>query len=138
MDVRNSVITMAAINKIMIVDDNPIDHMITKYILKHNFAIEDIMVMECAEAALFFLSEHQQDITELPELIILDLDMPGVNGFEFLERFSKLNVHLIKNCNVVVLTGSDVIADLEKIKANQFVTELIRKPLSKNALIELM
>ena len=129
---------MAKTNKIMIVDDNPIDHMITKYILKHNFAIEDVTVMECAEAALFFLSERQQHINELPELIILDLDMPGVNGFEFLERFSKLNAQLIKKCLVVVLTGSDVIVDLEKIKANQFVTEVISKPLHKNALSDLV
>ena len=129
---------MAIRNKIMIVDDNPIDHMITKYILKHNFAVEDVTVMESAEAALFFLTERQHNITELPELIILDLDMPGVNGFGFLERFSRLNKQLIKKCNVVVLTGSDVTADLEKIKANQFVTELISKPLSRNALSELI
>lgn len=125
---------MATTNRIMIVDDNPIDHMITKYILKHNFAVEDITVMESAEEALFFLSERQQTTTEWPELIILDLDMPGVNGFEFLERFSKLNKQHIKKCNIVVLTGSDVKVDLEKIKASQFVTELISKPLSKNAL----
>lgn len=129
---------MAKTNKIMIVDDNPIDHMITKYILRHNFAIEDIIVMESAEEALLFLSEHQQTITEWPELIILDLDMPGTNGFDFLKRFSKLNKQLIKKCSIVVLTGSDVKVDLEKIKANQFVTELISKPLSKNDLSDLI
>lgn len=129
---------MAKTNKIMIVDDNPIDHMITKYILRHNFAIEDITVMESAEEALFFLSEHQKTITEWPELIILDLDMPDINGFEFLKRFSKLNQQLIKKCSIVVLTGSDVKVDLQKIKANQFVTELISKPLSKNDLSDLI
>lgn len=125
---------MAIRNKIMIVDDNPIDHMITKYILKHNFDIEDVVVMESAESALLFLAERQQNINELPELIILDLDMPGVSGFEFLERFSRLNEQLIKKCSVVVLTGSDVEMDLEKIRCNQYVSELISKPLSKNAL----
>lgn len=124
--------------KIMIVDDNPIDQMITKYILKHNFSIEDIMVMECAESALEFLVEHQNNITNLPELIILDLDMPCVNGFEFLERFAKLSEYLTEKCKIVVLTGSDILVDLDKIKANPFVTELISKPLNKSALSDLI
>jgi CheY-like chemotaxis protein len=124
--------------KIMIVDDNPIDHMITKYILKHNFSIENVTVMECAEDALSYLVERQNNITDLPELIILDLDMPCINGFGFLERFAKLNEQLIRKCKIVVLTGSDVLVDLAKIKANPYVTELISKPLNKTSLSELI
>ncbi|RZL50686.1 MAG: response regulator [Pedobacter sp.] len=125
-------------SKIMIVDDNPIDHMITKYILKHNFAIEDVTVMESAEAALSYLESKQNDLNTLPELIILDLDMPGLNGFDFIDRYAKLSKALQKTCKIVVLTGSDILADLEKIKANVYVSELINKPLSKNALLDII
>jgi len=125
-------------NKILIVDDNPIDHMITKYILKHNFAIEDVMVIESAAAALSHLESNQNNLAELPELIILDLDMPHLNGFDFMEHYSTFSEELKNTCKVVVLTGSDVTADLKKIKANIYVSELINKPLNKDALLDII
>ncbi|WP_169306829.1 response regulator [Pedobacter polaris] len=125
-------------NRIMIVDDNPIDHMITKYVLKHNYAIEDIMVMESAEEALKYLEKHRTQLDALPELIILDLDMPDLNGFDFLERFSSYSDELKNACKIVVLTASDVLLNLEKIKANINVIELINKPLQKDDLLTII
>ena len=121
-------------NRILIVDDNPIDHMITAHVLKTFYKLWDIIVMESAAEALAFIDQHKANIDELPSLIILDLDMPVLNGIGFLEQFELHTKELKEACKIVVLTASDVIADLKVMLANPNVIKLIAKPLSKNAL----
>lgn len=119
-------------SKILIIDDNPIDHMMTRYVLKHNFDIDDVMVLESAEAAISFLDENQLMPNQLPRMIMLDLDMPGLNGFDFMERFANYSDEVKNICKIVVLTWSDVVTDIEKIKSNIYVSQLINKPLCKH------
>lgn len=121
-------------NRILIVDDNPIDHMITAHVLKTFYKLWDVIVIESAEEALAFIDENKTNIEELPWLIILDLDMPELNGIGFLERFELHTEELKEACKIVVLTASDVMTDLAIMLANPNVIKLISKPLNKTAL----
>ena len=115
-------------------DDNPIDHMITAYVLKTYYQLWDVIVMESAVSALSYLDSCKENVNDLPVLIILDLDMPELNGIGFLEKFALYTKEFKEACKIVVLTGSEIIADLEWMKADPHVFELISKPLNKNAL----
>lgn len=125
-------------SRILVVDDNPLDRMITAHVLKTCYNLGDVMIMEDATEALHYLECNKHNIHALPSLIILDLDMPGLNGFGFLEKFAQYTQELRNTCKVVVLTASDVSADLAVVESHPNVTKLIAKPLSKTALANLI
>lgn len=122
-------------NKIMIVDDNPMDQLITEYIVKLKHEKGNIIVMTSAHEALSYLDTHLNIPEALPFIILLDLDMPVMNGFEFLERFKEYTDVVKHNCKIVVVTASEAQADLEKMKADPHVTKLVPKPLSRHSLV---
>lgn len=108
--------------------------MITAHVLKTKYQRYDIIVMESANEALHFLEANKENADELPSLIILDLDMPDLNGIGFLQQFSRHTKKLRETCKIVVLTASEVEDDLKAMKADPHVVELINKPLNLNSL----
>lgn len=122
-------------NKVMIVDDNPIDQLITEYILKLNHQKGDIIIMTNANDALEYLAINANTPEALPSLIVLDLDMPIMNGFDFLQRFKEHADEVKEGCKIVVVTASEVIDDIEKMKSDPHVIKLIAKPLQRHSLV---
>ncbi|RYG19646.1 MAG: response regulator [Chitinophagaceae bacterium] len=122
-------------NKVMIVDDNPIDQLITEYILKLNHKKCDIIVMTSAHEALNYLALHENSPEFLPSLIFLDLDMPVMNGFDFLQRFKEYADQVKEGCRIVVVTASETKADIERMQADAHVIKLIAKPLHRHSLV---
>lgn len=122
-------------NKVMIVDDNPIDQLITEYLLKLNHRKCDIIIMKSAKEALNYLAAYANAPEFLPALILLDLDMPIMNGFDFLQRFKECEDEVKEGCRIVVVTASDATADLERMKADPHVIKLIAKPLHRHSLV---
>jgi len=122
-------------NKVMIVDDNPIDQLITEYILKLNHEKGDIIAMTSAKDALDYLALNANTPGALPSLIFLDLDMPVMNGFDFLQRFKEYADEVKEGCRIVVVTASEVNADIEKMKSDPHVIKLITKPLHRHSLV---
>lgn len=129
---------MKRITKIMIVDDNLIDQMITARILKTSYAENEIIMMGSASEALDYLNTHINEPDLLPSLILLDLDMPIMNGFGFLHQFNNYTDSIKESCQIVVLTASDVLADIEQMQSHPSVTKLIAKPLDKHSLAPVM
>lgn len=124
--------------KIMIVDDNLIDQMITAHVLKTNLVNREVLVMESAILALDYLQTNENNPEAIPSIIFLDLDMPGMNGIEFMQHFKNLEPSLKNACRVIVLTGSDIQADIESISAEPDVVKLLTKPLRKHEIIPMI
>ena len=124
--------------RIMIIDDNLIDQMITAHVLRSNTTNEEILIMENAYSALDYLETNKNNLDVIPSLILLDLDMPGMSGYEFLQHFKNFSQELKDLCRIIVLTGSDIQADLDRVEADPYVSKLINKPLSKNQLIPML
>lgn len=119
----------------MIVDDNPMDQLITEYILKLNHQKGDIIVMTNANDALDYLAMNANTPEALPSLIFLDLDMPVMNGFDFLQRFKEYADEIKEGCKIIVVTASEAIDDIEKMKSDPYVVKLITKPLHRHSLV---
>jgi CheY-like chemotaxis protein len=118
-------------SRVMLIDDNDIDNLINSRIMtSHNFAAL-VDIKTTTESAL----EHLKTLTELsdnlPSIIFLDLNMPVLDGFIFLEEFAKMNDAVKKNCKVVVLSSSISPEDINRASTNPFVIKYINKPLSE-------
>src|SRR5258705_4531156 len=90
-------------SRVMLIDDNDIDNLInSRIITAHNFA-SFVDVRTTTESALEYLLTLKADSSIIPSVIFLDLNMPVMDGFAFLEEFEKMADFIQGNCKVVVL-----------------------------------
>ena len=122
---------------VMLIDDSSIDNFITTRMIEQSELTKDILVMESSRKALHFLKEHQTNLQDLPDLIFLDLNMPVVDGFDFLSEFSLFPEKIKSKCQIVVLTSSDKTEDIHTIINNRLVKRYLIKPLSIESLDDL-
>jgi two-component system, response regulator len=114
---------------ILLVEDNPDDELLTTMALKKSNVCNVVKVVRDGAEALEYLfasgAYTERDITDLPAVVLLDLQLPKIHGLEVLQRIREHDV--TKTMPVVVLTSSDEERDMVKsykLGANSYV----RKP----------
>jgi CheY-like chemotaxis protein len=127
---------------VMLVDDNEIDNLINQKMIEASNITEHIFVHSGAKSAIEFLKNIEKLAKGpvslyLPEIIFLDIDMPLMDGFQFLDEFERLSESIQGHCKVVMLTSSLNPQDMNKAKKNQFVMKYINKPLTQENLKKL-
>lgn len=119
-----------AFKRIMVVDDNPIDRYIAeKTIRKYHFS-KEVLQMPSAVEALRFISTSGT----LPEIILLDINMPEMNGFEFLAEYGALPEVIRAKTTVFMLSTSLNEDDIRTAEQNPFVKKFLNKPLNEETL----
>jgi len=124
---------------IMLIDDNEIDNFINERLIKAYYFAQNVYVHTSTKSALEFLKNIEATIHELPaELIpshiLLDINMPILDGFNFLDEFQKFAPELTKKIRVAMLTTSLNPLDIEKSKSYDCVVKFIHKPLTEQEL----
>ena len=118
--------------KLMLVDDDPVNNMVNqKRIKKHIPEVDVIVYSDGRSAYNYFLNHHNN----LPELILLDINMPIMSGWQFLDEFVKLNIETIQ---VYMLTSSIAREDYDKSLTYKPVKGFIVKPLDDEKLKEVL
>lgn len=117
-----------------IIDDDPIFIYGTKRIMKEVSFSDTIFEYYNGQEALEGLSEISESGEPMPEVIFLDLNMPIMNGWEFLEEFDKLPIHSEKKIIIYIVSSSVDPRDLERVKDFRQVDNYILKPITPNDL----
>ena len=129
---------MNGLDLIMLIDDSSTDNFINERIIQMSGFSKNIITKTNAKNALEHLVSKKDNGEEIPQLILLDLNMPVVNGFAFLEEFMKLPESIRKKTKIVILTSSEKIEDIDEIKKNPVIMDYILKPLSEKSLQNLL
>ena len=115
----------------MIVDDNSVDRYTTSYVMRKNSFAGEILEFSMGTEAIRYLEANQNHPGFFPEIIVLDLRRPAMDGFEFLERLSRLPQCAKQNCQVVVLSSSLDPGDRKRVEEYPVVTQFVNKPLHR-------
>jgi CheY-like chemotaxis protein len=122
--------------KILLIDDDGINNFINERLFKKVNIAGHIEIRRNGKEALEYLHQMCAVKEECPELIVIDINMPEMNGFEFLEQFAKLEIGNKHNTRVIMLSTSSSQRDIQRLKELQI--ELVRKPLSEEKIRELL
>jgi CheY-like chemotaxis protein len=125
----------------MIIDDSELDRYVTQKFLEHTNKSLIIKTFYNAEDALEVIRRDVDEIGPLITMILLDLQMPIMNGFKFAEEFEKLPPELKKKYRIVVLTilsPAKPPADISRMLTHPAVSGIIEKPLTKEKLLSIL
>lgn len=114
---------------VLLIDDNFVDLKINSKIIELSNLFDEIITCQSGEEGLAYLTKVINNNGKLPELILLDIQMPYMDGFEFLELYRKLPKKLADNCLIAMLSSTLDFGDIKKAEANLHVVELLKKPL---------
>ena len=115
--------------RILLVEDNLVDAAVTRQVLKHNHQTDLILAANCKEALALLQSKSRSD---LPQLILLDLNLPDISGIELLRRIKKDKS--LYEIPVVILTMSNEDQDIQK-SYDLGASSYLVKPISDEALM---
>ncbi|CAN5474511.1 response regulator [soil metagenome] len=118
--------------KLVVIDDNPTDHYIMQRLLHNNFNCEQATYTYDGRLVLDYLQENKNEGASLPDVIFLDLDMPELTGWEFLDELEQLNTGFSKSVQVHIMSSSIRSADIFNSKKYTCVNSFLTKPLSRD------
>ena len=127
------------LNKILLIDDSESDNFIHKKRIEKTGVCDEVVVMFGGKEALDYLSTLGLDSKyPKPELVFLDINMPGMNGWEFLEEYKNLMEEMKANVVISMLTTSVSEQDSDMAASRPEIKSFENKPLTEDKLLEIV
>jgi CheY-like chemotaxis protein len=118
-------------------DDQIYQYTFLKILEKADFE-KRVLVFNDGEEALNFLSNNLGEIEKIPDIIFLDINMPIMDGFQFMEEYIKIKPHVGKKITIYMVTSSVHHVDMERAKKISELSDYIVKPIRIEQLLELI
>jgi CheY-like chemotaxis protein len=123
---------------LFVVDDDITYQRIIKLTLLKYSVFKHVLYFDEGKQLLNYLTEFNQDHSNLPDLIFLDLNMPGLDGWAVLDAFSQIQKSFAKKILVYIVTVSIRDVDRERAMGYDCVADFISKPLYKEKIISIV
>jgi len=119
---------------VMIIDDNDIDlYISSRLIIKNSFG-KKVLEYSDTKEALKYLEENQDNIAVLPQIIFVDIYMPEMSGFGFMEAYEKLSPALKNYCKTYIISSTIDNIDIIRARSDKNVVSFHVKPITKEFL----
>jgi len=115
--------------RIILIDDNEIDLLLHERLITLQQISRTVLSFTSANKALEFLSSNISLHRIPPTIILLDIQMPEMDGFEFLTAFDTYPTKIKSQCYIVMVSSSLDYGDINRTNANRLVIKLLKKPL---------
>lgn len=126
------------LEKVLLIDDSDIDNLVNRKVVENAALSKSITVKKSAVSAFDWLKETAVSEPEnIPDLIFLDIRMPEIDGFGFLDMFNKLPDIIHHKTKIVMLSSSIDAEDYKRAIDNPFVIHFLNKPLNKEAVLKI-
>jgi CheY-like chemotaxis protein len=122
---------MNKIKNLTLIDDDDIFVFLTKKAINKTNLVEEIKVFSNGLDALVFLKENKHQEDTLPEIILLDLSMPIMDGWQFLDEYSTFHSKMVKKITIYICSSSISPRDILRAKTINSVSDYIIKPITK-------
>jgi CheY-like chemotaxis protein len=123
---------------ICIVDDDDIYQFTISRTLEIQKAAETILTFADGEMAFQFISENLDNPARLPDVIFLDINMPVMDGWQFLEAYEKIKSDVLKKITIYLVTSSIDPTDVERARNISSITKYLTKPIEPHTLRSLI
>lgn len=124
--------------RFLLVDDDALNNYLTKIILKKSFESVQVNDFTIPEDGLEFIKSGQNLISgEGKTTLFLDLNMPTISGWEFLEAYERFDASIKEQYNIYIRSSSVNVRDRNLAKSNPLVLDFIEKPLNKDKLVKM-
>jgi len=118
----------------LLIDDSEIDVLVNRRLIELTHFSENIIIAHSAEEALYFLKNECKSAAQAPDWIFLDMYLPLMSGYDFIDEFESLPPFIRDKSKIVVLTVFQKQERLQKALEKSFVYSQLEKPLTQEAL----
>jgi CheY-like chemotaxis protein len=125
---------MNKLNTVCVIDDDKIYSFAIKHIINRSGITENIILFHNGRVAMDFFHQQVQEQHSLPDVILLDLNMPVLDGWQFLEEFETIKTSLKKTIPIYIVSSSIDEEEHSRAKAIESVNDFITKPITVSIL----
>lgn len=126
-------------NRFLIIDDDPFSNALSKIVLRKLLGEVEIKDFVSPELALeYIITDYTNTNLEEKTTLFLDINMPTMTGWEFLDTFQTFTESVKNQFNIYMLSSSIDPADIERARLNPLVIDFIEKPLNKFILTKML
>jgi len=121
-----------------IIDDDQVYQLVMRRAIEQSGLVKDVLQFYDGEEAINYFKEKQQHPEVLPELILLDINMPYMDGWQFLDEFIKIPFKGGYQRTIYIISSSSTMEDLNKAKQYSVVSGYHIKPIAKDKFEEIL
>lgn len=122
---------------VLLIDDNEADQLIARKLMQVTGFAKDICIKNTKQSALDYLTNARNHLSEVPDVIFLDINRPAIDGLSFLHAYDAMPADFKKKCKLVVLSSTDNRHDIKEVYGYSSIEAVLPKPLTTDSIMQL-